>query len=295
MDNEKQKFGQQLPIILSVLALLLAAFAIIGPMQSQPAAAQPAKADSFDRIVAEGKITACYIPWPPSVIKDPNTGKLSGFLIDVFDKMAEDANLKVTYMESTWGGFPADLKAGKCDVGVAGIYPLIGRSTSVSFTRPYLYSGYSAAVLAGDGRFAKVDDFNKEDVRIAVIQGEFGHIYAQKYLPKAKLIVLEKGADFTMPIVAVSSGQADAGFTQSDVLGEYAKIHPEVRDLYPNAPFATDPTTFAVRQEDQKLLNFLDNGLSYLGSKGFIKSSAKAYNATYWYEAHTEYRDISKE
>jgi len=277
-----------LALAVSVVALAVALFAVASGGNA-PAAQQK---DSFGRIVAEGKITACYVPWPPSVIKDPNTGKVSGFIIDIFDKIASDANLNVTYVESTWGGFPADLNTGKCDVAAAGVYPLISRSTAVAFTRPYLYSGYSAVARSGDSRFKTADDFNKKGVKIAVVQGEYGHIYAQKYFPNAELLVLDKSSDLSLPIVSVSSGQADVGFSTSDVVGEYAKMHPEVQNLYPDRPFATVPTTLAARQGDSKLMGFLDNGLGYLGSTGFIEGAVKSYNASYWYKQDTQYKEI---
>lgn len=297
-NGGKGGMARHLPMALAVAALLIAVYAaVVVPAGSAAtiSGSGQAKDATFDRMVETGTITACYVPWPPSVIKDPNTGKVSGFLIDTFEKIMGDASIKVDYVESTWGGFPADLKSGRCDVVAAGTYPLISRSTSVSFTEPYLYSGYSVVARAGDSRFKSAEDFNKPGVKIAVIQGEYGHIYAQKYFPNAELLVLEKSADLTAPLVAVSSGQADVGFSESDVIGEYVKKHPEIVNLYPDTPFATVPTTFSARKDDQQMLNFLNNGLAYLQSTGYIRGAAKKYNATYWYEAKTQYVDVGKE
>jgi len=295
MATENQKEGpmKHIPLAIALLALAAALFAIAmnGGAAGQPQAAM-VQQDSFDRIVADGRITACYVTWPPSVTKDPNTGEVSGFIIDMFGKIANDASLKVDYVESTWGGFPADLNSGRCDVGVAGIYPLISRSTSVSFTRPYLYSGNGVVKRTGDSRFKSVSDLNQKGVKVAVIQGEYGHIYAKKYLPNAELVVLEKGADPTMPIISVSSGQADAGMSLSDVIGEYVKLHPEVQDINGGKPFATEPATFAVRHGDLKLKNFLDNGLSYLESTGYTEAAVRKYNSTYWYKADVQYVEV---
>jgi hypothetical protein len=47
-----------------------------------------------------------------------------------------------------------------------------------------------------------------------------------------------------------------------------------------------------VRSRDQELLNFLDNGLEYLGSKGYIEAAVKSYNATYWYKADVQYAEV---
>ncbi len=293
MENGMKNYGVA---AIAVVALLLAALAFTrAPVQTgtAPVAQAQAKESTFERITRTGEITVCYITWPPSVIKDPNTGKLSGFIIDIFGKIANDANLKATYVESTWGGFPADLKTGKCDAAVAGIYPTIGRSTSVSFTEPFFFAGNGAAVKAGDTRFKSIDDMNREGVTIAVLQGEYGHTYAQKYLPKAKLLVLDKSADNTAPLVAVSSGQADAGLIMSDVVSEYAKGHSEGKDLFAAEPYSTSPITWAGRSDDQQLLNFLNNGIGYLKSTGYTDATAKNYSPSGWYGMKYGYEPLS--
>ena len=274
---------------ISIVAIILSLFALF----RTPTNISSIEKSAFDNILEKDEIIVCYITWPPSVIKDPNTGKLSGFIIDIFEEVAKDADLKVKYTESTWGGFPADLNTGKCDTAIAGIYPTIGRSTSVSFTRPFFYAGNGAVVKVGDNRFDSIDDLNKENIKIAVIQGEYGHIYAQKYLPEAELVVLEKSADLTMPLVAVTSGQADVGLSTSDVIKEYVANHPELKDLFANQPYSTTPITWAVRSDDQELLNFLNNAINYLEATGFLDATAKKYQPAGWFSSEKKYISLS--
>ena len=82
--------------------------------------------------------------------------KLSNDLGLNFKQIANDAELKVNYIESTWGGFPADLNSGKCDFTPV-VYPMIGRSTSVSFTKPYIYSGNGGVVNKDETRFESIE------------------------------------------------------------------------------------------------------------------------------------------
>ena len=63
-------------IIIAVFALILGGWALI-----KSPAMNSASQDTFDRVLKTNTITICYVTWPPSVIKDPNTGVLSGFLI----------------------------------------------------------------------------------------------------------------------------------------------------------------------------------------------------------------------
>lgn len=276
-------------VIISVIAIIVALFALF---RAQIGIA-PLEKSTFDNILEKDEITVCYMTWPPSVIKDPNTGELSGFIIDTFKEVANDADLKIKYVESTWGGFPADLNTGKCDAAVAGIYPTIGRSTSVSFTKPFFYAGNGGVAKAGETRFKTIEDLNQKGVKIAVIQGEYGQIYAQKYLPKAELVVLDKSSDNTAPLVAVSSGQADAGLIMSDVVAGYVKLHPEVKNLFADQPYSTTPIVWAARQNDQELLNFLNNGIDYFKSVGFLDATAKKYSPVGWYGLKQEYTSLT--
>jgi cyclohexadienyl dehydratase len=250
---------------------------------------------TFDRIMKEDKIKLCYVSWPPSVIKDSNTGEVSGMLIDIAEEIARQAEIEIEYVESTWGEFPADLNTGRCDAGIAGIYPTITRSTSVSFTRPFFYVGNSVGVKKKDERFEKIEDLNKENVKIAVLQGAFEHTFAEKFLPKAQLVVLDKNADLSMTLVAVSSGQADAGLAPKETVVKYIKEQEKIKDLFPEKPYSTSPIAWAIRNQDHKLLKFLDNSIDYLRADGFIENKAKEYAPIGWYIEKAEYLEIVKE
>jgi len=282
-----QKKYITIAIILAVVALIVGGWALI-----KSPAMNFTSQDTFDKVLKTKTLTICYTAWPPSVIKDPNSGELSGFMIDAIQSIASDANLKLNYIESSWGGFGADINAGKCDAGVAGFYPLINRATAVSFTQPFYYAGNNGVVKAGDNRFNVISDLNRSDIKIAVIQGEFGHVYAQKNLPKAKLVVLPANSDNTAPLLAVSSGQADVGLIMADIVDGYAAKHSEVRKLF-TTPYATSPIAWATRTSDQKLLNFLNNSINYLESTGEFDALARKYGST-WYSIKNNYQLLSQ-
>jgi len=279
---------------IAIIAIFIALFAVMKAPSNASDVDSAVIADktTFDRVMENDKITLCYAVWPPSVIKDPNTGELSGFMIDIVNEMATDANLKVEYVESTWGGFPADLNSGKCDAVAAGIYPTIGRSTAVAFTRPFIYTGNSGVARADDDRFKTISDLNSDKIKIAVVQGEYGHIYAQKYLPKAKLLVLDKSSDNTAPLLAVSSGQADVGLIMGTTVTDYVKVHPEVKELFKGVPYSTVPVSWATRTKDYELLSFLDNAISYMKATGTLDGIVAKYNSSGVLTQKVEYAAI---
>lgn len=242
------------------------------------AAAQPA---ALQKISSAGVLKVCYITYPPFVIREPNTGKLSGEMIDAIEYVAKEAGWKVEYVESTWGTFIAALQAKQCDVTTTGLFSRIERAKTVAFTRPIVYIGNSALVRKGEKRFATITDFNSRGVKIAVIQGEVGHLYAQKELGNADLIVL-LGGDISLALAQVSAGKADAAFTDGWTIEQYAKEHPETVDflsINPAASYGINPVSWAVRHEDADLLNFFNTALYDLEAEGKFLEFEKKYDA----------------
>lgn len=235
----------------------------------------------MERIASEGKIKACYIVYPPFVIKDPNTGELSGESIDEIEYIAKEAGLEIEYTESAWGTFIAALQSKQCDVVTTGLFSRIERAKAVAFTRPIMYLGNSVLIRKNDTRFRTIDDFDKPGIKIAVMQGEVGYLYAQKNLQNAEIIVLP-GADISLAMSQVSAGKADAAFTDEWVVSQYAKEHPETQDFLDvdsSASYGMNPVAWAVRQEDADLLNFLNNALTDLEADGKFLEIEEKYGS----------------
>jgi ABC-type amino acid transport substrate-binding protein len=264
------------------LILLLILFTACTNVQKQE--------DTFDKIMRTNVLKACYMPWPDSIIKDPNTNELSGFLIDIVMEIASEAKLTLVFTQSTWGGFPNDLQSGKCDVVIGGVYPLISRSRGASFTRPIYYVGNSGLVQKNDNRFNRINDLNNENITISVVQGNYDYVYAKRFLHKANLLVLDKTSAEHLPLVSVSSGRADIALSATDTVVKYAREHPETKAIFVNPPYSTKPASWAVRSEDQKLLNFLNNAITYLEATGYLEKILKKYDSVGWYFAEVEYK-----
>ncbi len=259
----------------------------VGYLLLFPASSQASSETTMQKIVREGKIKACYIIDPPFVIKNPNSGELTGQAIDAMNYIASEANLKVEYSESSWGTLVASLQSKQCDVIVTDLYTKIQRASAVSFTRPFLYKNENALVKKDETRLKSIKDLNQSWVRVAVLQGEAGYYFAQKNLQQAQLIVLP-GSDLTLPMAMVSSGQADVTITDAWTIDQYAKVHPETQDFLSLNPetasindFPVNPVGWPVRQEDQSLLSFFNTALDFIDANGKWEEWEKKYDA-YW-------------
>jgi len=203
--------------------LAIACTATAALAQQAPA---PAQESILQKVQRTKVIHAGYIPYPPFVLVDPNTKKLSGYFIELMDAIVDNMGqgIKIEYEETTWGTMVVGAQSGKFDVVVSGVLSTIPRSLQVTFTRPVLLIGLSAVAKAGDNRFKTDADLRKPGLTIAVTAGEIGHSYSQKYLPSAKLTVLDT-PDITRPMLEVLSGHADIGIADSISVSNFVEAH----------------------------------------------------------------------
>lgn len=112
-------------------ALLLAAGLAL------PAAA----ADLLDAAMARGTLRiAMEGTYPPFNFKDPKTGQLAGYDVDVARLVAAKLKLKPEFVTAEWTAILAGLGAGKYDVIVSQVGITPKRQESFDFSAPYTYS-----------------------------------------------------------------------------------------------------------------------------------------------------------
>lgn len=241
--------------------------------------------DTLDRIRRTGKIDVCTFVYPPFGIKDSKTGAFSGIYIDAINAIAEKMNAKVVLHEVGSGNAVADLVSGRCDVE-PGLFALIPRAASVSFTQPpLLYIGESALVRRDDRRFTKatsVFEFDRPDITVALLNGESGDIFVKENFKKAQTKRIDAdSSDQTRFCVEVSARRADVAIADSNTLHLYAKNHPEVVELFYENPFGLNPVSWGVRQDDAKWLHFLETALQFLETQGTLEQLDKKYHARF--------------
>jgi len=248
----------------ALIARVLLAFVCL--ISTSTAQAQAQAPGSILQKVQKNKVVhAGYIPYPPFVIVDPATKKLSGYFIELMDAIVADMGqgIKIEYEETTWGTMVVGVQSGKFDVVVSGIFSTIPRVMQVTFTRPVMLVGLSAVARAGDNRFKTDADLRKPGLTIAVTAGEVGHSYAQKYLPNAKLIVLDT-PDITRPMLEVLSGRADIGIADSMSVFNFVQAHKaKAANVFAERPLFLYGTGLLLPR-DLQWKDFMDQAISFL-------------------------------
>ncbi len=245
--------------------------------------------DTLTRIQRTHVMRVCYAVWPPAVIKDPKTGTLSGHDIDTMETMAKEIGASVEYHETTFGDMPAAIQSGLCDIGTS-LFIKISRSAAVAFARPVFFGGNSGLVKKGDTRFKRIADVDKPGIRVAVANGESGHIFAQEHFKYATIIPIDvESSDLSRFLLEVTSGRADIGIADANTIRLFAAAHNETTDVFAHAPFDLNPDAYPLRLGDNNFLNFVNNSILYLQTSGTWDQFEKKYDAHWLHEVH-DYR-----
>lgn len=121
-------------------------FALAGLLSLQATAADlldTARARGTLRIALEGT-------YPPFNFKDPKTGQLVGFDVDVARIVAAKMNLKPEFVSTEWSAILAGLAAGKYDVIVSQVGMNPKREQVFDFSVPYTWSTPQLIVRKND-------------------------------------------------------------------------------------------------------------------------------------------------
>ncbi|RAH97342.1 cyclohexadienyl dehydratase [Acuticoccus sediminis] len=255
-----------------VLGGIMAALALSAHVQT-------AQAQVMDRILRDKSIKVGFIPAPPGVVKDPASGELGGYYVDGLRYIFSTIGVEPEFVETTWANFAAGLQSGQFDLSMAGTFATIQRAAAVEFTKPIHYLGYSAIVKKDDDRFGTLADFNKEGVKIAVVQGGAAQEYVRENFPAATIVALSTG-NLTAPFIEVSSGRADVGIEDAWQARRYASVQPGVTDLFQDNPYNLLPIAWSVKRGNQDLLNFMNTSIDFMLLTGRWERMAHDYGMT---------------
>ena len=210
---------------------------------------------------------------PPFVYNDEN-GKLTGFNVELFNIVAANSNLTVTYRLTTWAEARRAIEQGTSDL-VLGMMYSPKRDTLVDFTRPILSANGGIYTLGGN------DILSLEDIRgkrTAVMAGDIMHDYllendtgttimTAETQEGAWQFLLEGKSDCALGVISLGS----LHFTD---------------DSLPKGLVAHDLTDvafdycFAVREGNTKVLDAVNRGLDTAISSGQYRVLYRKYFTT---------------
>ena len=143
--------------------------------------------------------------FPPFEMQAPNGKGFTGFDIDLFNAIGEEAGLEIDFQSMPFDGLIPALQTQNIDAAISGMTITPERAQTVDFTRPYFQSGLAIAVRKEDkGEIKNFEDL--ENKKIAVAIGTTGAGEAEK-IPGAEVSTFDNSA---LALQELSNGRVDA-------------------------------------------------------------------------------------
>jgi polar amino acid transport system substrate-binding protein len=265
---------------LRILAPLFATLLALTPLAAHAAEA-PARESAYDRVMRTGTLRCGYIVIPPHVIKDPNTGAMSGVIVDMMNEAAKLLEIKVEWAEEVgWGNTVEALKGGRVDAICVNYWmnPVEGRF--VGFSMPFYYSTVGAYVRADDHRFdAGLAPLNDPTMKVATVEGSISGVIARQDYPRATVSTLPNLTDTSQVLLEVSTGKADLTFADNFMGQQFMAANPsKLRNVTVDHPVRAFPSTIALPSGEVQLKTMIDSAFVQLLYSGFVDRTLTRYN-----------------
>lgn len=236
-----------------------------------------AQADSLDDVLERGTLrvgVSLFAPW--TMLDD--SGTLSGFEIDVGNKIAEDMGVKAEFKNYKWEEIIPALVRGEVDMIAAGMAITPGRALKVSFSQGYSDAGISLATNTPMTRkIANLKQLDQEGIVIAVVKDTVSVDVAKRLFGAAETRTFESVASAQQ---AVLDDEAHAYVGATPLPKFLALQHPDKVDMPLQKPLLEFKTGMAVQRGEQELLNFLNAWITARQADRWLSATYR-----YWFDS----------
>lgn len=256
----------------------------------------PGKVETrWEQIKKRGSIRCGWVSNPPSCMKDPNTGKLSGIVVEVMAEIGKKWDLKIDWVEEAgFGSMIEGINADRYDMVPSAIWPNSARAKQADFSAPLFYSGIGVYVRPDDNRFNNdIKLINSENVKIATMDGEMAEVIAKTDFPNAKTVQVPQLSEITTMLLNVKDGKADVGLVELYFAQQFLKNNPgTLKNIVPNRPIRVFPDTIMIKANEFDLKSALNTAIEELINVGVVDGLIEKYEPApgTFYRLKTPYR-----
>ncbi len=227
----------------------------------------------FEAVKKAGKLRCAYVTFDPALVKDPNTGALSGYDFDIMNAVADRLQLEVEFSTPTgWATFATDLETGKADM-LCNSYWINPKTAKFSlFARPHYYQPVFIVARAEDTRFDhSLQAINSPEISIVALDGDNPVFISKSDFPNAEIKTLPNLTAFTQVLVEVATGKADVTMVDANTFGAYNASNPDkLKIVQINNPVRIYQSGFAFKSDEFQMRDAVSLALDELILDGTI-------------------------
>jgi len=222
-------------------------------------------------IQSKGKIVVAQEGvWAPWTYHD-ETGKLTGFDVEVAELIADKLGVKVEFVEGEWDSLFVGLETGRFDAVVNGVEITEERKEKYDFTEPYAYIATVLVVRADNEDIKSFEDLK-------------GHTTANSFNSTYMNLAVEYGAEcknvdsLSETIDMVIQGRVDATLNASVSIAEYLAEHPDANIKIVATTTEASPVSIPLRKEgNEELIAAINKAIGELQESGELSKVSIKY------------------
>ena len=230
--------------------------------------------DLLDTIRTRGKIIiATEGTWAPWTFHD-ETGKLTGYDIELGRAIAKKMGVQVEFIEGKWDGLLAGVSSGRYDIMINGVDITPDREKAYHFTDPYAYNRTVVIVTEGNTTIQSMADLKGKQTA-NTISSTYATI-AEKY--GAKVLGVD---DLKQTFELLLGGRIDATLNAEVTYYDYKKVHTDAPIKIAAIADETTSVGIPLRKENtEKLRTELNKILSDMRTSGELSALAVQFFGT---------------
>lgn len=232
--------------------------------QAKPTATGP----RAQALRAQGQIVIGTAITAPFEYRDPNTGELVGFDVEIAQAIADYIGVPIVWKEMAFGDLLPALQNGSVDMVIAAMYITPQRLEIVAMSDGYVDTGLVMVTRVDAPEFTSDRDMIGRVV--GVKEGATGARYVKRLQEQGYDLVVQEYATTRDSLEDLERGYVDVALNDKLNTIEYIKTHPTLKI---NGP-VLEPAQLgiAVRKDDTELLAIVNEVLAQLRSSGRLQA-----------------------
>lgn len=238
-----------------------------------------AKGDTFDRILATKTIRVGYNPQFAPFCFFNIDGNIVGYDVAFAYELAYDLGCQLDLVPLTYENLSEELNDRYYDIAMSAVTVNEKRLKSLLFTEPYISPRLILVVKEKMRKsFSNIDKvIENKKFKIAVLKGSSFEAYAKEIFPHKEMIYLESYDEF-------ESCESQVALLWEEVeASAWMLTHRNFRIIFYDPPLGYDTLSYAIRNDSDRFLLYLNRWLELKKSEGFTD---KQYDL--WIKGKTE-------
>ncbi|MFC3609187.1 ABC transporter substrate-binding protein [Stutzerimonas tarimensis] len=226
-------------------------------------------------ILQRGELRVCI--WPDYYgisYRNPKTQTLTGLDIEMAEALADDLDVRLAFVESSFAELIADLEGDRCDVAMFAVGVTDQRQELLRFTEPYLASDIYAITSKSNRRMQHWSDIDQPDSVVAVARGTLHEAVMRNRLRAATLSVLDTSHAREQDVQA---GRADVFMTDYPYSRRMLATTDWARLIEPEGQYHVTPYAYALRQGDDAWHARLERFVAEIKRDGRLLEAARRH------------------